>query len=219
MSGLAEDDLKEGARPHSRVWMLRIGFALGGSLLVVGLAWWLHHLIHGTQAPRQQVVKIMVLPDTPPPPPPPEEKKPEPEKDENKPLEQDKPKPVEAQPEPQQLKMDGPAGDAPSAFAAGEVKSDYAGGDIGSARTRYASYVSSLEQHLREELQRKNLRGVNVKVYLWLNADGSIQRFKLGAASADESGKALHTALAQLGPAAAPPGDLPQPVGLQVTIP
>ena len=54
-------------------------------------------------------------------------------------------------PEPRQLKMEGQAGEGPSAFAAGEVKQDYIGGDIGDG-SRYAGYVSRLEQMIQDEL-------------------------------------------------------------------
>ena len=56
----------------------------------------------------------------------------------------------ERRPNPQQLKMEGQAGEGPSAFAAGDVKQDYIGGDIGNGialrrlrRTRWNSACNS----------------------------------------------------------------------------
>jgi protein TonB len=221
MSGLAESSLDESP---VRTWATRAGIALGGLALLALLFWGLHSLSGGPAAPKRQTVKIALLPDVPPPPPPPppkEEKQPEP-KVEQKPIDtpkQDKP------PEPEQIKMEGPAGDAPSPFAGGVVKNDYIGGDIGSAMesamAKYAYYTNRLTEHIQDDLSRKKLHSGCVRVYLWIEADGTIRRYKLSGSSGDpENDRKLETAIADLGHVReAPPADMPMPVGLQISMP
>src|SRR6186713_2980261 len=98
----------------------------------IGLAFWMGwRLVHSkSDGPKRQVAKIALLPDTPPPPPPPPPDKPkiEPKTETKQQLKEQKADPP---PEPQQLKMEGAAGEGPSPFTAGEVKNDYIGGDVG----------------------------------------------------------------------------------------
>ena len=132
-------------------------------LALVGLGWFIaKQMGQGGSGPKKQTVKIAVLPDTPPPPPPPpkEEKKPEPKPEENKPQPQEQ-KPVEAPPEPQQLKMEGAAGDGPSAFGAGNVSSEYRGGDVGTGgggtvgdKLAASSYGNAVKREVDAWLQR-----------------------------------------------------------------
>src|SRR5580698_94303 len=125
---------------------------LAGAAVVGGMS-----LVHGPSAPKRQVARIMLLPDTPPPPPPPEDKKPPPPKEVATPQQVNMPVPkVETPPEPAQLKMEGEAGTAPSMFASGDVKQEYIGGDIGNG-SRYAAYVARLEQRVQAQLSRHKL--------------------------------------------------------------
>ena len=182
--------------------------------------------------PKHQTVKIAVLPDTPPPPPPPpkEEKKPEPEKQENKPQPQEQPKQVEAPPEPQQLKMEGAAGDGPSAFSSGSVNSEYKGGDIGTGsggtaapvnRLQFALFTSQLQKHIQAALAKsKEVKGndYRVNVQVWFDSAGQFKRVDLltptGDATLDE---ALKQALAQVPAMDGVPSNLPQPVRLRIS--
>lgn len=178
-------------------------------------------------APRRQMVKIAVLPDTPPPPPPPkEEKKPEPEKVEAKPQPTpEQPKPVETPPAPQQLKMDGPAGDGPSAFAAGQVSQEYKGGEIGTGqganRLQYAFFTNRLTRHIQSELARDDdLKGLDyrVNVRLWLTPTGGMQKVELLSSTGNaEHDRDLRQALMQLPPVDQMPANLPQPLTLRIT--
>lgn len=186
----------------------------------------------GGDGPKRQNVKIAVLPDTPPPPPPPpkEEKKPEPKPDENKPQPQEQ-KPVEAPPEPQQLKMEGAAGDGPSAFSAGSVNSEYKGGAIGSGagggtladKLAFNSFGNSARREVNDFLNKdQNLRrsgDYKLPVSLWVRADGSIERFELDATSGNpDIDNRLRQALGQFrGFRTPPPAGLQQPIRLQVT--
>ena len=200
-------------------WTARISFVAGAALLMALLAWGIHHMLKQPLAEKRQVAKITLLPDQPPPPPPPppkEEKPPEP-KEQIKQVETPKP---DKPPEPQQIKMEGPAGDAPSPFVGGEVKQDYIGGDVGgNGRDKYAYYTDRLMQELQEQLARKNLRNASGQFLLWLAADGTIKQFRLlhstGNADVDRQ---IQGAVAELGRVqAAPPADMPMPVGLEIS--
>src|SRR5579862_6586387 len=113
-------------RTGVQLWSRRFALALGMFGFVGLVAWAGLNLSRGPSGPARQVARIALLPDTPPPPPPPPPEKPkiEPKNELRQQLEKHK---VETPPEPEQLKMAGPAGEGPSPFAAGEVKNDYIG--------------------------------------------------------------------------------------------
>ena len=220
VTGAGEDEgYPSELRGQPRNWLaLVIIVAFLGGLAYLG-----YRAAHSkSQGPRQQVVKIAVLPDTPPPPPPPkEEKKPE-DKQDNKPQPQDKPKPLETPPAPQQLKMDGPAGEGPSPFAAGTVNNEYRGGEIGTGNgLQFALFTNQLQRHMQEALARDpdvKSEDYKVDVSVWLRPDGSFDRVRLdsstGNAKLDAS---LRQALNQLPPVTGVPANLPQPVRLRIT--
>ena len=192
MNELAESSLEPVSASRRLVQVLLAIIAIG---LLVAAALWIKSMTGGPSAAKRQTAKISILPDTPPPPPPPkEEKKPEPPKDEPKQvmreeqLKQDAPKPA-AEP----IKMDGPAGDGPSAFAAGTVNNDYKGGApvvgaTGAAggnvadRAQERFYANAVRQLLHDEIE-KNLRSdageLSATFSVWIEPDGSISRFEL----------------------------------------
>ncbi|MCH8180481.1 MAG: TonB C-terminal domain-containing protein [Proteobacteria bacterium] len=185
----------------------------------------------GGDGPKRQNVKIAVLPDTPPPPPPPpkEEKKPEPKPEENKPQPQEQ-KPVEAPPEPQQLKMEGAAGDGPSAFSAGTVSKEYEKGAIGSGgggtvgdRLAASSYGNAAKRELQAHLNREDgLRRAGdykVPMALWLRADGTVERFELLSTSGNhDTDELLRKAMTRFqGFRNPPPSNMVWPMRLQLT--
>lgn len=203
------------------------------ALLVVGLGVFIYSQMgSASKGPKRQTVKIAVLPDTPPPPPPPpkEEKRPEPKPEENKPQPQEQ-KQVEAPPEPQQLKMEGAAGDGPSAFSAGSVSSEYKGGAVGTGtgggtvgdRLAASSYGNAAKRELNGHLQRqRELRrsaDYDVAVLVWVREDGSLERIKLvGSTGSDEADVTLQGALNRFpGFRNPPPPGLPQPISLKLT--
>jgi periplasmic protein TonB len=213
MAGLADSYVAE---PSARVWLRRGGIAI---LLcgVVGLVAWAGlSMSHGPSSPARQVAKIALLPDEPPPPPPP----PPPERPKLEPKEEikqqiERPK-TETPPEPEPIKMEGQAGDGPSPFAAGTVKNDYIGGDTGNG-ARYSAYVGRIAQLIQQQLARHNLRVESARVFLWLTPDGAIQRYQISGAT-PEVERSLRTAMTDLGQLPeAPPGDMPMPMGLEVS--
>jgi protein TonB len=213
MSEVAEQSV---AGDPSKRWLQRCLIGLGLALFSGAIVYLVMHLVHTSDGPKHQVAKIMILPDAPPPPPPPppEDKKPPPPKEEKTMQQQVVPK-QEAPPEPAQLKMEGTAGEGPSAFAAGDVKQDYIGGDIGNG-SRYSAYGARLAQRFQEELSRHKVHASNVKLLVWLAPDGSIQRYTVEGAD-PQTERAVRAALAELNHAdEAPLADMPMPIGLSV---
>jgi len=187
------------------------------------------------QRPRkQQMVKL--LPDTPPPPPPPKpEDKPPPPKPEDKPQPQEAPKPVEA-PAQAALKTDEVAGDGPgNGLTAGAVTRDYTDQKIGQGTTiggtgpdgavsqlAANAYANAATRALHEFLARDRdvkRRDYQVRVDLWLNAAGTLQRAELVGSSGDpDTDRALRAALDRFPGAAAPmPARMALPMRLLVT--
>jgi protein TonB len=201
-------------QPAGQMWRRRILIGISMLGFVGAVVWGGINLGHGPSGPKRQIARIMILPDTPPPPPPPEVKIPPKEEQPKQQIEQPK---QETPPEPEQLKMEGQAGEGPSAFAAGEVKQDYIGGDIGNG-SRYAAYVGRLEQQIQAELEKHKLRGTSVKLFLWLAPDGSVQKMNI-AGGDGESERSVRLALADLSRVdEAPLADMPMPVGLQISV-
>jgi periplasmic protein TonB len=162
------------------------------ALLVMGV----RKLMSEASAPRHQVARIALLPDTPPPPPPPpKERKEEPPKSEKqaRPTPEQVIKPPQAQ-APAPLKMEGAAGNGPSAFAAGSVSQDYKGGTptIGgqgasgvaggvSDRAQERLYANSVRQMLRDELERHlspDAGELTTAFALWITGDGRVTRWE-----------------------------------------
>lgn len=210
MSGLVDPSQ---ARSRLRIWTGRLILALG-MFGFVGLVAWAGLNLSHPAGPKRQVAKIMLLPDQPPPPPPPPPDKPKIEPKNEIKQQVDKPK-TETPPEPQQLKMEGAAGEGPSPFTAGEVKNDYIGGDIGNG-ARFAAYVGRVAQLIQDELTRRKLKVSDARVYLWLTPDGAVQRYEIQGGSADVE-RQLRTAMANMARLPeAPPQDMPMPMGLEI---
>ena len=211
MTGLVEDT--EGPT-GLRLWARRTVIALI-LLGVVGIVVRAGLSLKGPAGPARQVARIALLPDTPPPPPPP----PPPDQPQIEPKNEikqqiDRPK-LQTPPEPEPLKMEGQAGEGPSPFAAGEVKNDYIGGDIGNG-ARFEAYVGRVAQLIQDELARRRARVANAKVYLWLNRDGSVERYEINGASGDVE-RLLRTAMTDLGRFPEAPQDMPMPMGLEIS--
>ncbi|MDP8986434.1 MAG: TonB-dependent receptor [Pseudomonadota bacterium] len=203
-----------GGSLRDRRWGQRIAIGLILALFSTALVWGALSLTRGADAPKRQIARIMILPDTPPPPPPPEEKKPVPKEQPASQQQINTPK-QETPPEPAPLKMEGQAGEGPSAFASGDVKQEYIGGDVGNG-SRYAAYVARVEQRIQAELSRHDVRASDIKLFLWLLPDGSIQRFSVdgGDAQTERSVRAALAALSRIDEA--PLADMPMPIGLRI---
>jgi protein TonB len=185
---------------------------------------------HGTAAKKPP--KISLLPTTPPPPPPPpkEEKKPEPPK-EQKEVKMDQAEKKNEPPADPALKMEGAAGDGPSAFAAGKVTSEDlsrigAGGsgvaaNVGGLVNPFNNYAAAIKAELqrylgrRSELKRRQYR---IEVRVWVGDDGRMKNFELlGTTNDGDTDEAIRNVLAAL-PAFSdpPPAKMPQPIRLRI---
>lgn len=221
MSGLAEEELDQ---PAAWRWLRIAGGILLAVLAGVAMVFFFKELGSSVTAPKKQVTRITVLPDTPPPPPPPRREEPE-QPRETKDVKLEQPKPVEMPQQAEQLKMEGPAGEGPSPFAAGAVRDEYIGGPIGTGKggmAQFAFFANALQQHVQKELARNrkvNLGDYRVIVNIWIAADGAIRRAELaGSTGSADTDTALRTALTDIGPMrTSVPDNLPQPIRLRVT--
>jgi hypothetical protein len=166
-----------------------------GVVAVALLVWGLRSLAREATMPKRQVARIAVLPDTPPPPPPPPKERKEEPKSEKKPV----PTPEALKPPPQApaaapLKMEGAAGNGPSAFAAGPITQDYRGGvpTIGGAasgaggdpsrRAQERLYVNTVRQLVRDELERQlspEAGELTAAFALWVEGSGRVGRWEI----------------------------------------
>jgi protein TonB len=222
-------------------------FGLGGLIVLVMLGLLLYSLVSGKSKPKKAAPKISLIPMKPPPPPPPpkEEKKPEPPKEQKEVKEMPAP-PKDASPAPpsQELKMDGPAGDGPSAFAAGKVTNEdisKVGKGSGPAVTApaavtappapalpatglfspFGGYANMLKSEVQRLLQRsKELRNQSyrIEVQIWVAKDGSLQRHELvgSTGDADLDNLISQTLLATKAFSQPPPERMPQPIRLRI---
>jgi len=198
----------------AQLWSRRLAIGLGLFAFVGLVAWAGFNLSRTSSGAAHQVARIALLPDTPPPPPPPPPERPkiEPKNEIRQQIERPK---QETPPEPQQLKMEGQAGEGPSAFASGEVKNEYIGGDIGNGR--YAPYASRVAQLIQDALTRRKAKIANARLLLWLGTDGSVARFEISGAGPDTE-REVRAVLADMGRIPEqPPQEMPMPVGLEIT--
>lgn len=209
-------------------------FALGGLIASVALGLLVYSLVSGKSKPTRAAPKISLIPMTPPPPPPPpkEEKKPEPPKEQKEVKEMPAP-PKDAPPAPpsQELKMDGPAGDGPSAFSAGKITSEDIS-KVGKGPTAaavlpatglfspFGGYANQIKSEVQRLLQRnKDLRtqSYRIEVQIWLDKDGSLQRHELVGSTGDtELDSLISQTLAATKAFSQPPDRMPQPIRLRI---
>jgi periplasmic protein TonB len=212
--------------------------ALGLAVLVILMGLGIYQLMSGQSGPPKKPPKISLIPSTPPPPPPPpkEEPKPEPPKEikEVKEIPQAPPKDAPPAPPSQELKMDGPAGDGPSAFSAGKITSEdiskigqggAGGGEPEPAKglfNPFTSYGTLLKGEMQRYLARnKDLRqrAYKVQVRVWVDASGHVTRHELADSTGDaELDEAIRTALGAM-PAVSdpPPANMPMPIRLRLS--
>jgi protein TonB len=231
---LAEASLhKPGLGRRLLPWAL----GLAGLALAVLMALTLRDWLGQDSKPQRQVARITVLPDTPPPPPPPprEEPKPPPRADAPPPP-RAAPQPVQAPPADAAIKMEGAAGSGDSPFQAGTVSNEYTGGApaVGGTRSGTTStvdraqhrlYAQALRQQLQAELERR-LRSEAVELTgefsLWLEPDGSLQRWELAAGHDSRAETELRSALDAAAGAGLrlppPPAGLQQPLRFRLQV-
>ena len=209
------------------VWVKRIVGIIVALLVIGGLIYGVKSLMSGGQVAKKQVTTIKLIPDTPPPPPPPPPKEPPKEqvKEQPKEIKVEQPKPAETPPA-EQLKMEGPAGDGPSAFAAGPVSNDYKGGEVktigsdgGVKFNWYAGLVKSQIETALEKDEKITQGQYKLIVSVWLKANGDLEKIEVVQSDAlPEINQSIRTALDNM-PAMRelPPEGMPQPIKLRIT--
>ncbi len=212
-----EEELEE---PETEVakWLKRIGITALVLLVLAGIGMMVKSLMLGQPSNKKNATMIrIVVPDMPPPPPPPKEQPKEQEQPKEIKIEQ--PKPQEAPQPAAELKMEGPAGNGDSPFAAGPVKNDFIGGKVGLSAYRWYTdqIVSRIEEALSAQKELAKAR-YSLVVHIWLARDGKIERAELQGSSGDlQTDERIRKALAAMEPIAeVPPGDMPQPVKLRI---
>ena len=213
----------------------KILLGLGALLVLARMAYGVYKLVAGKTAATHKAPKISLIPTTPPPPPPPpkEPPKPEPPK-EQKEVKVDQPAPPkEAAPAPpsQELKMDGPAGDGPSAFSSGKITSENlpnqgTGGQVTPPAVKglfdpNKNYATLAKGELQRHLSRnKDLRqrSYRVEVHVWVGRDGKVTRHELIGSSGDtDIDEVIRQTVAGLTEfSQAPPERMPQPIRLLI---
>lgn len=206
---------------------------LGALLVLAVLGYGVYKLVSGKSALPRKAPKISLIPSSPPPrpPPPKEEKKPEPPKEQKEVKVDQVAAPKDAPPAPpsQDLKMDGPAGDGPSAFGAGKITSDDisnigkgGGGPVTSGLFNpFNNYATLLKGELQRYLARnKELRqrAYRVDMQLWVGRDGGVTRHELVGSTGDaEIDELIRQAIGVMGGfTQMPPERMPQPIRLRL---
>ncbi|MGZ3237794.1 MAG: TonB C-terminal domain-containing protein [Burkholderiaceae bacterium] len=204
-------------------------YAVGSIVIVIVMAllgFGLKSLLSGKSGAPKKAPKISLMPTTPPPPPPPpkEEKKPEPPKEQKEmKMEQQQVQKVEAPAPAPELKMEGAAGDGPSAFASGQVTSEdisKLGNDKG-AFNPFNNYAGLLKVELQHYLRKsKDLRQrqYQIEVRVWVGGDGSLKRSELVGSTGDgDTDAAIRQALTSTPSfSESPPANMPQPIRLRI---
>jgi outer membrane biosynthesis protein TonB len=205
--------------------------ALAALLLLALMGYGVYKMTSGKSKAPHKAPKISLIPSTPPPPPPPpkEQPKPEPPKEQKEVKIDQVAPPKEAAPAApsQELKMDGPAGDGPSAFASGAITRDDLSnlGKGGAAPVvsglfnPFKNYATLLKGELQRHLARnKDLRqrSYRLELQLWVGRDGSVTRQELVGSSGDtEIDAVIRQSVSSLGAfSQVPPERMPQPIRL-----
>ena len=200
----------------NRFFALRPQYLLGAAvvLLFVGAVYAIvSNFLSGPPPKMKQVVhQISLLP-----PPPPVEQPPQPEIKEEVNISEPQPVAQEDAPPPGDLGVDAD-GNGSDGF---QLRARKGGRDLLGAGGPFAWYTSRIEDSIKKVLSaNKKARNASyvVLVNLWLNHDGSVERFELadstGSSDLDQS---IKLALAKVEPLGSElPADLKQPVRLRI---
>ena len=145
-------------------------------------------------------------------------------------MEQVAPKDAPPAPPSQDLKMEGAAGDGPSAFAAGKVtredlsnvtSSGSKGGAVSGMFNPFDNYATAIKGELQRYLSRnKELRqrAYKVDVLIWVTREGRMNRFDLQGSSGDtDVDELIRQSLTKMESfSGAPPEKMPQPIRLRL---
>ena len=203
-------------------------------LIFIGAAiFLLKDIIFGDKSSKKRVIHEIALIKPPPPPPKPEEKPPEPEikKEEVKLPEPEAPPPEQpenvSQDEPPPsdslgLDADGQAGSDGFGLGANKGGRAIIAGSGGGGSNRFAWYDGLVQKTIQDALDRsKDLDKQTYKVIvkIWLNQDGTVERFDLANSSGNtDVDKSIKIALREVRRMREPlPDGLLQPIKLRIT--
>lgn len=222
------------ARPSAsgtnRRTILVVGLVVAAALVLAG--WGIAKLVGGKSSEPKSPPKITLVAPPPPPPPPPKfEKKPDPPK-EQKEMKVERPvQKQEAPPPSPQLKMEGAAGDGPSAFGGGKVTNEdlskigSGGNGTGGGGNGLFNPFKNYSNLLKGEVQRYlsgnpalRRRQYTIELRVWVAANGALSRYELvGSTDDGDTDDAIRRAMAGLsGFKDLPPPNMPQPIRLRV---
>ncbi len=187
------------------------------ALLFAGMVFAVVNTLLSESPPRmkQIVHEIALLP--PPPPLPQIEQPPQPEVREE--VNIPEPETVnQDEPPPGDLGLDADGSAGSDGF---QLRARKGGRDLLGAGGPFAWYADRIQESIYKILSmNKKIRSANyiVKVDLWLNHDGSVERFELASTTGNpELDQSLRNALNKVGPLGSElPPDLPQPVRLKI---
>jgi protein TonB len=204
----------------------KIGAAILVVLVLLAFGAWkmLSGETHKSAAPPK--IFLVAAPPPPPPPPPKFEKPPPPKEQHEVKVQPPQPKAAPPQPSPD-LKMEGPAGNGPSAFGAGKITSDDVshlgtGGDGAKGMFNpFDNYNNLLKGELKRYLRKNSAlrqRDYTVDIRIWLTRGGKISRFELvGSTGDNDTDEAIKQAMSSL-PSfdEPPPANMMQPIQLRI---
>jgi protein TonB len=205
------------------------------ALVLIGAGTWFVMTMDKSKSSKPKAPKISLIaaPPPPPPPPPKEEKKPEPPK-EVKEIKMEQPTPkAEATPPSQDLKMEGAAGNGPSAFAAGRVsnediskvgKGDGTGGGKGGGGglfdpfNNYANLVKGEMQRLLRKNSALKSQRYTVEVKVWFSHAGAVEKVEISTSTGnDDLDDLIRKGIASMPTFnQAPPQGMAQPIRLRI---
>jgi protein TonB len=202
-----------------------IGAAIVVALVLLALGAW--KLLSGESHKSAPPPKIfLVAAPPPPPPPPPKFEKPPPKEQHEVKVQPPQPKAAPPQPSPD-LKMEGPAGNGPSAFGAGKITNDDVS-HLGTGGTGekgmfnpFDNYNNLLKGELKRYLKKNSAlrqRDYTVDIRIWLTRGGKISRFELVGSTGDsDTDKAIQQSLSALSSFdEPPPPNMTQPIQLRI---
>lgn len=201
-------------------WIIGVLVLLGAIALIIQL---ISKMENKPEKKERKIQTVTLAPPPPPPPPPKIERPPEPEP-EQKLEEQAEPEklpdvPDEAPPRDLGLDAEGTAGSDGFGLAARKGGKGLFGGGSGNPFAWYGNLVKNDLVGLLSEKDALRRKGYTAILKLWVEADGSIQRFELAKGSNDKDiDELLQRVIAQYRKISEPPPPgMEQPIKLKIT--
>lgn len=231
MERIEADDLQAGFFRRHRIKLTVAGLATVGVVLLV--AFGPKGGSGPALAPEPKVVAVTLPPPPPPPPPPPKPREPRPETPQDQTEQMIAQEPVaESEPQPAaDSSSDAPlgtgvTGDGPAdGFGLGTKPGGggfFGGGSrSGGSGSRWGWYAGQVQSSIQSALAahpKTRSLALDVRVRIWLAADGSIERVELPRSAVAAERDAMREALIGLKLRQAAPADMPMPIIMRVNL-